>query len=101
MNDPRIPGSPFALAFFHDSILPSGINGRNLTQRCVFEFQVEQSDRESAFNAKNISLVTNKSLAYICIGITILSIFRFLLFSRAALIYMAALVIRLFFWIRV
>ena len=61
LSDPRTPGSPFASAFFHDSNLPEGVCGRNLSKRSVFEFQLEHSDRDNSFIAKNIRLVTAKS----------------------------------------
>lgn len=61
LSDPRMPGSPFVSAFFHDSALPAGVNPRMLTKRSVFEFQIENSDRENTFSAKNIRLVTSKS----------------------------------------
>jgi uncharacterized LabA/DUF88 family protein len=61
LSDPRTPGSPFVSAFFHDSVLPAGVNSHSLTKRSVFEFQIERSDRENTFNAKNIRLVTSKS----------------------------------------
>ncbi len=62
LSDPRTPGSPFASAFFHDSALPAGVNGHNLTKRSVFELQIEpSSERNGTFCAKNIRLVTSKS----------------------------------------